>query len=139
MQLNTTTKYAIQILWFMAQNKYDKYTSRTLSDNLHIPYKYLTKIMTKLTKSKIISSVQGKYGGFSIIKKPNEIKIIDIVIVFDDINNKKCVLLDTKCNFEQKCIIHDQWEKPRCAIDNFFTKTTLAQLIKKNKLIEAFK
>jgi Rrf2 family protein len=129
MQLTTTTKYAIQILGLMAKNKLTRYSSRQLSEELSIPYKYLTKIMTKLTKSDIISSTKGKYGGFNIIKELKDIKIIDIIIVFDDIDNKKCILLDMACDHEQKCIVHDKWEKPRCAIDDFFTNTTLLELI----------
>jgi len=133
MQLSTTTQYAIKILGLMAEDKLIRYSSRELSDKLDIPYKYLTKIMTKLTKSAIISSTKGKYGGFSIIKELKDIKIIDIAIVFDDIDNKKCVLADIKCNHKQKCILHDKWEKPRCAIDDFFTKTTLLELINQEK------
>ncbi len=134
MQLSTTTRYAIQILGFMAKHHTDKFSSRALSDELGIPYKYLTKIMTKLTKGDILSSTKGKFGGFTIIKETKDIKIIDIVIVFDEVDNKKCVLVDTKCDFEQKCIVHDKWEKPRCAIDDFFTKTTLYELIEKDFL-----
>jgi len=130
MQFSATTKYAIQILGLMANNKSTRYSSRQLSDELSIPYKYLTKIMTKLTKSDIISSSKGKYGGFNIIKELKDIKIIDIVIVFDDIDNKKCILADDMaCDYEQKCILHDKWEKPRCAIDDFFINTTLLELI----------
>ncbi len=134
MQLSTTTKYAIQILVLMAQNKENKYSSKQLSDQLNIPYKYLTKVMTKLNKSDIVSSSKGKYGGFNIIKDIENILIIDIAIVFDNLDVKKCVLADTKCNFEQKCILHEKWEKPRCAIDDFFTKTTLMELIEEMNL-----
>lgn len=129
MQLGITAKYAIQILSFMAQNKSNKYSSKQLSEELKIPYKYLTKIMTKLTKKDMVQSAQGRFGGFSIIKKLEDIRIIDIVIIFDDIDNKRCVLADMKCDFEQKCIVHDKWQKPRCAIDNFFEDTTLLDLL----------
>ncbi|OPX27745.1 MAG: hypothetical protein B1H07_00865 [Campylobacteraceae bacterium 4484_166] len=136
MQLSTTTKYAIRILGMMAKNSADKFTAKQLSADLDIPYKYLTKIVTKLTKSDILSTTRGKYGGVYISKDIKDIKIIDIVIVFDDINDKRCVIADIKCDFEKKCIVHEKWEKPRCAIDNFFTKTTLLELIDDPKLIE---
>jgi Rrf2 family protein len=129
MELTTTTKYAIQILAFMAKQEYDKYSSKFISETLNIPYPYLTKIMTRLAKNSIIFSSKGKYGGFSIIKNLKDIRIIDIIIVFDDVNNKRCVLLDRDCNFEEKCILHDKWQKPRCEIDNFFVNTTLEELI----------
>ncbi len=137
MEFSTTTKYAIQILGLMAQNKENKYSSKQLSENLNIPYKYLTKIMTKLTKNDIVSSTRGKYGGFSIIKDIKDIKIIDIVVVFDDVNTEQCILTNDKHDFEQTCMVHDQWEKARCAIDDFFTKTTLLELINQSTLIEA--
>ena len=128
MQLSATASYAIKILCFMAQNKSNKYSSRTLSQELNIPYKYLTRIMTKLKNGDLLTSTQGKYGGFSLKKDSKEIRVIDIIIVFDDADNKRCVLEDTKCNFEHKCILHDKWEKPRCAIDDVFAKTTLFEL-----------
>jgi Rrf2 family protein len=128
MQLSATSKYAIKILAFMSNNKSQKYSSKALSEELGIPYKYLTRIMTKLSKNGLVISTQGKYGGFSIAKKLNEIKVIDIVVVFDDNNNKKCIIEERDCNFEDKCIMHDNWQKPKCAIDDFFTKTTLEDL-----------
>jgi len=137
MELSTTTKYAIQILGLMAQNTENKYSSKQLSEQLNIPYKYLAKIMTKLTKSEIVSSTRGKFGGFSIIKNIKDIKIIDIAIVFDNINTEQCILTNEKHNFEQICMMHDQWEKARCAIDDFFTQTTLHELIAQSTLIES--
>jgi len=139
MELSKTTQYAIQILGLMAQNSSNKYSSKQLSEILQIPYKYLTKIMTKLTKKNIVSSVRGKYGGFIIVKNIKEIRMIDIIIVFDDVDNKKCVLFDTKCNYEQKCIMHDKWEKPRYAIEDFFLNTTLFELVQKQSLVKTLK
>ncbi len=138
MQLSTTTKYAIAILGFMAKHQENKYSSKQLSEILNIPYKYLSKIMTKLTKNEILISIKGKYGGFVIVKNIKDIKIIDIVAVFDDINHKECVLLDIKCNVDQKCIMHDKWQKPKCAIDDFFTQTTLAELVEKSSIVKIF-
>ena len=128
MQLSTTSKYAIKILAFMSKDKSKKYSSKTLSDELNIPYKYLTRIMTKLSKHDLIASIQGKYGGFCITKELSQIRVLDILIVFDDNHNKKCVLEDRDCNYEEKCILHDKWKEPKCAIDDFFTKTTLEDL-----------
>ena len=132
MHLSTTTKYAINILVLMARNIDKQYSSKILSNELKIPYKYLTKVMTKLSASGVVSSTKGKYGGFKIKKDLNNIKMIDIIIVFDDVDNKKCVLADMPCEFEQKCILHEKWQKPRCAVDDKFAQTTLLELIEDN-------
>jgi len=134
MHLSTTAKYAINILVLMARNIHIQYSSKVLSDELKIPYKYLTKVMTKLVQSDIVVSIKGKYGGFKISKDINNLKMIDIIIVFDDVNNKRCVLVDTACEFEEKCILHEKWQKPRCAVDDFFAQTTLLELIEEKSL-----
>ena len=137
MQLSTTARYAITILHYLAQNKPKQFSSAILSQELSISQKYLTKIMTKLTKHGITISNKGKFGGFSIGKNLADITIFDIVVIFDDIDNKRCVLsADIKCEFEQKCILHDKWQKPKCAIDDFFTQTTLEDLISDPNLHE---
>ena len=132
MHLSTTTKYAINVLVLMARNIDKQYSSKILADELKIPYKYLTKVMTKLSGSGVVSSTKGKYGGFKIKKDLNNIKMIDIIIVFDDVDNKKCVLVDKACEFEVKCILHEKWQKPRCAVDDKFAQTTLLELIEDN-------
>ena len=89
--------------------------------------------MTKLTKSNILLSIQGKYGGFTIAKPIRKIKIIDIIGVFDDIDTQICVLTDKICNADKICILHNTWEKPRCTINNLFENTTLYNLVKNIK------
>ena len=138
MQLNITTKYTIQILGFMAQNNDIRFTSRKLSETLNIPYQYLAKIMTKLTKENILISTQGKSGGYSISKPLRSIKIIDIIYIFDSTYNQDCVLTNDKCNIDELCIMHEQWQKPKCAIDDFFLNTTLYNLVEHNKMLQAF-
>ena len=138
MQLSTTSKYAIKILGLMAQNKDEKYSSKQLAKDLNIPYQYLAKVMTKLTKNNLVSSTKGKYGGFSISKSIRTIKIIDIIGVFDDIDIQDCVLTNDKCNVEELCIMHEQWQKPKCAVDNFFINTTLYNLVENSKMVQVF-
>jgi len=130
MNLNVTTKYAIKILEFMVQDSAKKYSAKLLSIELEIPYKYLARIMTMLKNSKLVISSQGKYGGFSLGKNPKDIRLVDILVVFDDPHDNECVVSDGKCNFKDKCTLHDKWQKPRCYVDDFYTKTTLDQLIK---------
>jgi Rrf2 family protein len=137
MQLSKTSKYAIQILGFMAQNIDKKYSSKSLSQELNIPYQYLAKIMTKLTKRGFISSTKGKYGGFSISKPIKKIKLVDIISIFDNLELQNCVLTDDICDPKNVCILHDQWQKTKCAVDNFFLHTTLYDLVEKSKMVQA--
>ena len=139
MQLSKTSKYAIQILSFMAHNIDKKYSSKSLSQELNIPYQYLAKIMTKLTKNSLVTSAQGKYGGFSISKPIKKIKLVDIISIFDNLELQNCVFTNDICDPKNVCILHDQWQKTKCAVDNFFLNTTLYNLIENSKIVSIAK
>ena len=66
MNFNKTTEYAFRILSFMAEDESRIYSVDEIFKNLKIPYRYLRKLMTNLSKSELILSVQGKSGGFRI-------------------------------------------------------------------------
>ncbi len=97
MKLNTTSKYAIRILTLISKNDTDKYNAKMLSEILEIPYKYLTKLMTSLTKAGLITSQRGREGGYVLTKDSNDIFISDILEAVNESLEKKRVF--TWCRF----------------------------------------
>jgi len=135
MKLNTTSQYAIRILTHIVQNQdIDLFRAKEISITLEIPYKYLTSIMTQLVSANIILSIRGREGGYKLAKEANQIKILDILeAVKECINTKNCVLgIGTCTNDDNKCALHDQWEKPKESMVNMFVNTTLEDLKKSN-------
>lgn len=130
MKLNTTSQYAIRIMEYIGINIHKLHTAKNISEELDIPYKYLTKIMTLLTNAKLLESIRGREGGYSLIKEPSSIKIIEILdAVKECMNERNCLLGTGLCNELKKCSMHDVWEKPKQEITNMFRGTTLKELI----------
>jgi len=131
MRLNKTTQYAIRILSYIENKKdIDFHNAKELSENLDIPYKFLSKLMTILVKAKLIKSIRGRDGGYILSKAPKEIKIIDILEVFDDkLSDNECILGIGICDNQNPCALHNQWIKPKSLIDEMFYKTSLDCLI----------
>ena len=130
MKLNTTSQYAIRIMEFISKDTDKLYHAKNISTQLSIPYKYLTKIMTQLTNAELIQSIRGREGGYSLIKKPSDIRIIEILdAVKESMNEKNCLLGTGLCNKVKKCALHDAWEKPKKSIIDMFFDTTLADII----------
>jgi Rrf2 family protein len=48
-----------------------------------VPYEYLAKIFTKLSKACLVESSEGRKGGFKLAKVPTEISILDITRAID--------------------------------------------------------
>ncbi|MDQ7042703.1 MAG: Rrf2 family transcriptional regulator [Sulfurimonas sp.] len=129
MQLNNTTQYAIRMLSYMA-NRSDKLQNATeLSATLHIPYKFLTKIMTELVKANFIISIRGREGGYKLAKPASEIMLLDILNQFGElIEENQCILGIGTCDSEKKCSLHDQWVKPKEMMIKMFSETSLENL-----------
>ncbi len=129
MELNNTSQYAIRILSYIANSKNQLSSAKELSQILNIPYKFLTKITTKLVKADFILSIRGREGGFKLSRKASKITIMDILNHFNEFNHQKeCLLGIGMCDGTNKCGLHDQWIKPKKMIKTMFDNTTLENL-----------
>ena len=125
MNLNATSQYALRVVSFMAINEQSLYTAKALADELKISYKYLTAIMTNLSKADIISSMRGRGGGFRFSKALNEISLLDVLRVMNKFDDQECVMGHGKCNLENKCVMHDLWQEPKSKVYGMFSDTSL--------------
>lgn len=82
-----------------------------------VPYDYLGKIFTKLSKAGLVKSSEGRKGGYSLARTPKEINVLDIVHAIDgkkavfeckEIRQKMDIFLDEKPKWacEGMCGIH---------------------------------
>ena len=130
MKLNNTSQYAIRVMAYIADHKEKNLLSATeLSNKLNIPYKFLTKIMTELVKTNFVESIRGREGGFRLKKNASDIKVDDILNIFNDsIKDEECILGIGFCNSMCKCALHDQWMEPKLLIQKMFRESSLQDI-----------
>jgi len=131
LNFSKTTSYALSTLSFLAEHKGDKYSAKKLHEELGIPWPYLRQLLTKLSKSGFIISVQGRNGGFLLQKSAHEITLAEIVDSVEGLNVfGTCIMGFTKCPFDHTCAMHETWMSTRENILSVLRNTTLSQLIK---------
>lgn len=128
MTLNVTSQYAIKVVGFMSIKPEDLYSVKYLSQTLEIPYKYLSKIMTQLSKNGLINSIQGRFGGFTLSRNTQNLKIKDVLDALEDNSYKLCILGTGFCNQNKKCQLHDTWKHPKNTIKHDFLEKTFAEI-----------
>ena len=130
MKLNNTSQYAIRILAYIADHGEKGLLNATeLSDKLTIPYKFLTKIMTELVKTDFVDSIRGREGGFKLKKNAVDIKVNDILMIFNDsVKDEECILGIGFCNGMCKCALHDQWMEPKLLLQKMFRESSLQDI-----------
>jgi Rrf2 family protein len=131
MDLSKTAEYALRIMSYMATDESKLYSANELYDKLKIPFRYLRKQLTILSKSELMESVQGKDGGYRISKNINEISLLEIVNAAGEVvATNTCFFGFGSCALTTKCAMHDKWFEIQENI-NKVLKTTYLSEIKK--------
>lgn len=78
-------EYGIHSLMCMVDSKGDarEMSVREIADLQSVPYDYLAKIFTRLSKAGLVRSIEGKRGGFQLAKPAEHITVLDVVNAID--------------------------------------------------------
>ena len=129
MKLSKTSEYALRILIFMAKEPEQLYTAKQLVEELNVSDKYLRRLMTDLSKSGFIRSVQGRDGGYMFIKNTSEIVLFDVIDSVEGMDKLNgCVLGFDQCSCTNPCAMHDTWQHVRAHLNKVFRETRLSDM-----------
>ncbi len=123
---SSTSEYAIRATMELATRPLDgRYLAAELGEALDIPQHYLAKILQQLVRARVLKSMRGRRGGFSLARAPEEITLHDIVAPFEDMKRyEECILGQRVCNDNNACPLHDYWKETRKKfMDELHTKT----------------
>ncbi len=107
--LTKASQYAIRAVLFLAQNSRtgEKYKAKDIADKLDIPHPFIAKLLQRLAKAGIVSSVRGPQGGFYMTSENMQ---YNMCRVLKELGNKpifeKCFLGLPKCSDENPCPVH---------------------------------
>ncbi len=134
--LSNSCRYGIRAVIYLAnQSKSSGKTGiKKISSDLDLPMPFLAKILQQLAKQKILSSSKGPHGGFSILRDPKKITLLDIVTSIDGpdiftnciMHNDSCESLNKKKN---KCPLHDDYDRIRRSMIDVFSNKTIYDLV----------
>ncbi len=130
MHFSKTAEYAIRVLAYLHRHDESSHSVNVLHQELNLPYKYLTKMMTELVKKELVNATRGREGGLSLARDASEIYLCDILeAIGESLEEERCILGFDKCDSSNPCALHDQWIQPKELIETMLTTTTLASLI----------
>ena len=135
MKLSSKGRYAVMALADLAKfDPNEPVSLRDISLRQGISLVYLEQLFLKLKKNKIVSSVRGKKGGYTLNKNASEINISEVLSAVEEkIKTVGCEKHSKKgCNGKSaKCITHNLWDELEDYINVFFEKKKLSDLISK--------
>ncbi len=130
MHFSKTAEYAIRVLSYLHRHNETTHSVNLLHQELDLPYKYLTKLMTQLVKKGLVNASRGREGGVSLARDADKISLCDILeAIGESLEHDRCILGFDRCDGANPCALHDQWARPKEMIETMLTTTTLASLI----------
>jgi Rrf2 family transcriptional regulator, iron-sulfur cluster assembly transcription factor len=138
--LSNSCRYGIRAVIYLASQPLSngKTGIKKIGSDLDLPTPFLAKILQMLAKQKILSSSKGPHGGFSLLKDPREITLLDIVNTIDGYDTfTNCVMHNGSCEGVEKegkhCPLHKDYEKSRRELIKLFSNRTIHELVMKSK------
>ena len=106
-------KYAIKALLFLAKSSSREHCIRIgeISEKERIPKKFLEQILLELKKARYVGSIQGKDGGYYILKNPSDISLAQIYRLYE---GPIALIQCASENFYEPCI--DCVDESNCKI-----------------------
>ena len=134
--LSKKTKYGLKALAYIARQEHNvPVPMGEIAENENISHKFLESILLTLRKSGFLGSKKGKGGGVYLIKKPKEIRMVDIIRILEGpIALVPCVSLNfyekcDDCPDEKTCSISKLMMEVRDSNLTIFRKRTLLDLV----------
>ncbi len=107
--LTKSSKYAVRAISYLVVNSSEnqKILVKDISNDIHVPKPFLSKILQRLSAKNYISSSKGRGGGFYITENQLDHSILDIIIDVEVKDRlKECALNFDHCDESHPCAIH---------------------------------
>ncbi len=103
-------------------------TTNEIAQAQHIPPRFLETILRELKKNRYTESVRGKDGGYYLVKEPKQIRIGDIIKLFEgplfEMNNKHAHKNDH--------VFTEIWKEAEVALSSVYDSITFEDLVRKS-------
>jgi Rrf2 family protein len=107
-------------------------SAKEISEKYKIPYDLLSKILQKLKKEKILTSMQGTRGGYALSQEPEK---LSLATIFNAIEGESYILDcgqhddPESCSIYETCILSSPLKKIQKQINSYFNSTKLSEIV----------
>jgi len=103
---------------------------RNVAEEEEISIRYLEQIIIPLKIYKLVKSIRGAGGGYTLARRPSEITICEILEALEG----SCALVDCVedkefCDRLPTCAAYEIWNEASQLLKNYFKKVTLQYLL----------
>lgn len=127
--ISQTAEYALRAVVFLADQEGEPRTTAVISEGTQLPAGYLAKVMQLLSRGRIVNSQRGLHGGFTLIKNPDELSVLEVINAVDPIQRFHECPLKIQNHGPELCPLHRKLDDAGQLLEESFSDTTIASLL----------
>ncbi len=132
--LGKTTEYAIRALVYvyMQNIKGKRPGYKEIAEEIDSPEQFTAKVLQNLTRSKLLSSMKGRGGGFFFGEPTNPITLFKVIEALEGKEYfSKCGFGLKQCDVDNPCPMHDDYSQVRETFFKIVNEKTIQSLANK--------
>src|SRR5262245_28980995 len=127
--LSQTVEYALRATVHLADQAPKPRTIEQIAAITRVPAAYLSKVMQALARAGVVKSQRGLHGGFVLVKRPDELTILEVVDAVDPIKRIRSCPLGIVSHGTNLCPLHRRLDAALASVQQAFGSTTLAEVL----------
>lgn len=137
MKLTTKGRYAVTAMLDLALHYGEgPITLSDIAQRQGISLSYLEQLFSRLRKRKLVASVRGPGGGYSLGRDANEIYVGEVIGAVDEnLDTTRCHGTGN-CQNNKRCLTHDLWTELSNQIYNYLNRISLQDLMNRQAVRE---
>jgi len=132
-RLSTKGRYGTRLMINLARhfgNGNEAVILKHISEDERISIRYLEQIIIPLKINRLVKSIRGAGGGYTLARKPEEIKLSEILHALEG----SCCLVEcledcTDCASTETCPTFDIWKGANDLLKDYFDRLTLRDVV----------
>jgi len=132
-KLSTKGRYGTRLMVNLARHYNDEREAiilKNVSDEEGISIRYLEQIIIPLKISKLVRSIRGAGGGYTLARPPSEIKLCDVLQALEgSCSLVECIEDENFCDRMKICGTYEIWKAATQLLKDYFEKITIQDIL----------
>ncbi|QDV35041.1 RrF2 family transcriptional regulator [Tautonia plasticadhaerens] len=124
-----TVEYALRAVAHLADRSPEARTTGQIARATKVPAPYLSKVLQGLKRAGIVRSQRGVGGGIALVKRPEELTVLEVVNAVDPICRITTCPLGLASHGERLCPLHRRLDDALAGVEDAFRRTTMAEVL----------
>lgn len=134
MRLTTKGRFAVTAMIDLGLRESEgPVTLAGIAERQSISLSYLEQLFGKLRRHKLVASVRGPGGGYTLASGADEVTVADIIVAVDEPLDATQCGGKGNCHDEHVCMTHELWTELNRHMFDFLDSVTLASLVDRQR------